>query len=86
MAFRLGTIKVETQIRLQAMTWYDEKSARMAEPEKRIINTTVGRVLFNWILPTEIQFFNDYLEKGRIKSLIAEIYDICGEDTTTDVD
>ena len=85
MAFRLNQLKVETQIRLQTMTWYDEKGVRMDESENRIINTTVGRVLFNWILPPEIQFFNDFLEKGRLKTLIAEIYDICGEEVTTDV-
>jgi DNA-directed RNA polymerase subunit beta' len=85
MAFRLDQVKVETQIRLQTMTWYDEEGVRLAEPVNRIVNTTVGRVLFNWILPPEIQFFNDYLEKGRLKALIAEIYGICGEETTTDV-
>ncbi len=57
----------------------------MSEPQTRVINTTVGRVLFNYILPPETQFCNEMLEKGRIKSLIAEIYDLCGEDVTTDV-
>ena len=85
MAFRLNQVKVSTQIRLQVKTWFDEAGKRMAEPETRVINTTVGRVLFNYILPPEIQFYNDMLEKGRIKSLIAEIYDLCGEEVTTDV-
>ncbi|REG11072.1 DNA-directed RNA polymerase subunit beta' [Pelolinea submarina] len=85
MAFRLNQVKVATQIRLQVKTWFDEAGKRMAEPETRVINTTVGRVLFNYILPPEIQFYNDMLEKGRIKSLIAEIYDLCGEEVTTDV-
>ncbi|MDK2982220.1 MAG: DNA-directed polymerase subunit beta [Chloroflexota bacterium] len=85
MAYRLNQVKVETQVRLQTKTWFDENGKRMSEPETRVINTTVGRVLFNDILPPEIQFFNDMLEKGRIKSLIAEIYDLCGEEITTDV-
>jgi len=85
MAFRLNQIKVETRVRLQVNTWYDEDGKRMSEPQTRVINTTVGRVLFNYILPPEIQFYNDMLEKGRIKSLIAEIYDLCGEEVTTDV-
>jgi len=84
MAYRLNQVKVDTKIRLKALTWYDENGKRILKPEERIINTTVGRVLFNWILPPEIQFFNDVLEKGRLKTLIAEIYDICGEDVTTD--
>ena len=85
MAFRLNQVRVETQIRLQVKTWFDENGKRMSEPQTRVINTTVGRVLFNYILPPEIQFYNDMLEKGRIKSLIAEIYDLCGEEVTTDV-
>ena len=85
MAFRLNQVKVATQIRFQVKTWFDEAGKRMAEPETRVINTTVGRVLFNYILPSETQFYNDMLEKGRIKSLIAEIYDLCGEEVTTDV-
>ena len=85
MAFRLDRVKVETQIRLKTMTWFDDKNKRMAKPEERVINTTVGRVLFNYILPDQIRFYNDVLEKGGIKNLIAEIYDMCGEDVTTDV-
>jgi DNA-directed RNA polymerase subunit beta' len=85
MAFRLNQVKVETQIRLQTLTWFDETGKRMSKPENRVISTTVGRVLFNYILPPEIQFYNDMLEKGRIKNLIAEIYDLCGEEVTTDV-
>jgi DNA-directed RNA polymerase subunit beta' len=85
MAFRLDRVKVETQIRLKTITWFDEKNKRLAKPEDRVINTTVGRVLFNYILPDQIRFYNDVLEKGGIKNLIAEIYDLCGEDVTTEV-
>ncbi len=85
MAYRLNQVKVATQVRLQTQTWFDEDGKRMEKPETRVLNTTVGRVLFNYILPPEIQFFNDMLEKGRIKNLIAEIYDLCGEEVTTDV-
>jgi len=57
----------------------------MAEPETRIIDTTVGRVLFNRILPEEVQFVNEVLEKGGVKDLIAEVYEICGQEITTNV-
>ncbi len=42
-------------------------------------------MLFNRILPTEIQFVNEKLEKGGVKDLIAEVYEICGKEQTTDV-
>jgi DNA-directed RNA polymerase subunit beta' len=57
----------------------------MLKPETRLLDTTVGRVLFNRILPPEVQFFNTVLEKTGVKDLIADVYDLCGETVTTDV-
>jgi DNA-directed RNA polymerase subunit beta' len=42
-------------------------------------------VLFNRILPEEIQFVNWVLEKGALKDLVAEVYEVCGESVTPDV-
>ena len=61
------------------------KSTRLPEPEERLIETTVGRVMFNRILPEEIQFVNRSLDKGGLKDLIAELYEIGGEEQTPDV-
>ena len=70
MAFRLNQVKVATQIRFQVKTWFDEAGKRMAEPETRVINTRWAcRVLFNYILPSETQFYNDMLEKGTHQEL-----------------
>jgi len=85
MVYQLNKVDEHTLIRLKADTWFDDKGNRLPEAETRIINTTVGRVLFNWILPPEIQFINEELEKGGIKTLIKTIYDLCGEKVTTEV-
>ncbi|MCJ7519853.1 MAG: DNA-directed RNA polymerase subunit beta' [Anaerolineaceae bacterium] len=85
MAYQLNNVNIQTQIRLKAMTWFDEKNVRLIKPEERVINTTVGRVLFNWILPKDVQFYNQMLEKGSIKNLIYDIYNLCGEKETTEV-
>ena len=66
-------------------TWYDDKNNRLPQTETRILNTTVGRVLFNRILPPEIQFVNQELEKGAVKDLIADVYEICGQEVTTEI-
>jgi DNA-directed RNA polymerase subunit beta' len=50
-----------------------------------VIETTVGRVLFNRILPPEVQFTNEKLDKGGVKDLIADVYELCGQDPTTEV-
>ena len=42
-------------------------------------------MLFNRILPPEVQFDNRVLEKTGVKNLIADVYDICGETVTTEV-
>jgi DNA-directed RNA polymerase subunit beta' len=65
-------------------TWYDENNDRLVEPETRIIDTTVGRVMFNRILPEKVQFINRQLEKGGVKDLIAEVYELYGQDVTTE--
>ncbi|HEX8990193.1 MAG TPA: DNA-directed RNA polymerase subunit beta', partial [Anaerolineales bacterium] len=44
-----------------------------------------GRVLFNRILPPEVQFTNEKLDKGAVKDLIADVYELCGQDNTTEV-
>src|SRR5690242_3310841 len=85
MAYLLGQVEVHSEIKLLAKTWYDDKGDRLSEPVTRIIDTTVGRVLFNRILPPEVQFVNEKLDKGGVKDLIAEVYEICGQEKTTDV-
>jgi DNA-directed RNA polymerase subunit beta' len=85
MAYQLAQVKIHTKIKLYATTWYDEEGSRISEPEKRLIDTTIGRVLFNQVLPEEIQFVNEVLEKGGLKDLMAELYEIVGEAGTPEV-
>ncbi|HET9587323.1 MAG TPA: DNA-directed RNA polymerase subunit beta' [Anaerolineales bacterium] len=85
MAYALDQVEIHSEIKLRAKTWYDEQGNRLPEPETRIINTTVGRVLFNRILPEEIQFVNEKLDKGGVKDLIADVYEVSGQEKTTEV-
>ncbi len=85
MAYYLNQVVVTTNIKLWTKTWYDEDNNRLPEAEERLIETSVGRVLFNRILPPEIRFINRSLEKGGLKDLIAEIYEIVGEEETPEV-
>ena len=85
LAYSLDQVHVHSEIKLLVNTWYDDKGDRLPEPEKRIIETTVGRAIFNQILPPEVQFVNEKLDKGGVKDLIAEVYELCGQDVTTDV-
>ncbi len=85
LAYQLGQVDIHTEIKLLATSWYDDQGNRLPKAEKRIIETTVGRVIFNRILPPEVQFVNRKLDKGGVKDLIAEVYELCGQEQTTEV-
>ncbi|MCJ7722946.1 MAG: DNA-directed RNA polymerase subunit beta', partial [Anaerolineales bacterium] len=85
LAYELDRVDVHSEIKIQIKTWYEEDGSRSVEPEIRTLDTTVGRVLFNRILPPDIQFVNETLDKGAVKDLIAEVYEICGQDVTTHI-
>src|SRR5687767_7443551 len=51
LAYQLDQVEIHSKIKVRLNTWYDDGGSRMAEPEVRILDTTVGRVVFNRILP-----------------------------------
>ena len=83
LAYQLQQVKVHTRIKLRIMTWFDDKGDRMAAPEKRVLDTTVGRAIFNDILSDKMQFINMTLDKGGVRDLISEIYETEGLEETT---
>ena len=85
LAYHLKHINIHTPITLLVTTWYDEERNRLLKAEQRLIETTAGRVIFNRILPPQIQFVKWVLDKGGLKDLVAELYEICGEDETPDI-
>jgi DNA-directed RNA polymerase subunit beta' len=85
LAYQLDQVYIHTEINVRATTWFDEEGVRLLEPQTRMIETTVGRVLFNRILPEEVQYTNELLDKGGVKDLIADVYELCGQEITTKV-
>jgi len=47
-----------------------------------MMKTTVGRLIFNSLLPEKLRFFNDVVGKGKLKDLIRDCLRIYGEDET----
>ena len=82
LVYNLKQVDIHSRIRLLARTWYDDQGSRLPQAEERLIETTVGRVIFNRILPEDVQFVNWTLDKGDLKDLIADLYEICGESRT----
>ncbi|MDF1499139.1 MAG: DNA-directed RNA polymerase subunit beta' [Anaerolineales bacterium] len=85
MAYALGHVEVHTPIKIQLETWYDEDHEKLDKPETRVLDTTVGRVLFNQVLPPELQFVNRVLDKGAVQDLVGDVYQLLREDGTPDV-
>ncbi len=51
----------------------------------RLIETTVGRVLFNEILPPKLRFYNEVLDKAGLKALIGQAYQELGPEETAEL-
>jgi DNA-directed RNA polymerase subunit beta' len=85
LAYQLGQVSLHARIKLVVDSWYSKSNDRLSAPEHRIEDTTVGRAIFNDILPKEIRFINKTLDKGGIRDLIAEIHEILKDEATTDV-
>jgi DNA-directed RNA polymerase subunit beta' len=76
--YNLGLVELHTPILLGNI--YDNQ---MAQPRAEI--TTVGRALFNRILPDEMRFVQDTMGKKQLQNLVAKLYQRFGADRTTDI-
>src|SRR5437588_326458 len=50
-----------------------------------VIDTTVGRVLFNAVLPEELRFINQVLDRGKIREIVTALFDRFGGEVTAEV-
>jgi len=58
------------------------KATILGDGNKKVIETTVGRVLFSEIWPEEMGFPNKSVKKTELGDLIWKCYKICGHDKT----
>jgi len=56
-----------------------------AESIYKVIETTVGRCIFNDILPTEMPFYNMALNQKRLGQIITDCYEVAGSAKTIDL-
>ncbi len=87
LAYSLGQVELHAKIKVNTETAYSNKNDRFADskPRVRLIETTVGRALFNMALPAELRFVNDVFDKGKLNDLVARCYQWLGLEATTDV-
>ena len=66
LAYDLGKIDIQAKIRVLI------NPQRMKES---IIDTTLGRIIFNSFLPPALSFINEQFDRGKLRDLVAEIID-----------
>jgi len=82
MAYGLGQLDIHAPIRVKTETWFAEDGTRLEDPETRLIETTVGRVIFNRVMPDGLRFVNHVLDKGSMQKLVADVYHLLREEGT----
>ena len=75
-----GAVRTHDKIRL-ANPDVGRKTA-YGDADKKVVETTVGRVLFSEIWPTELGFPNRVVGKSQLGDLIWNCYKICGHEQT----
>jgi DNA-directed RNA polymerase subunit beta' len=82
-AFDEGDVKVHEHIRLKNPD-YGQKTV-YGDPASRVIDTTVGRVIFNEIWPAELGFYNKVVDKSKLGEIIWNCYRTVGHARTVEV-
>jgi len=87
MAYELRQVDVHAKIKVQTDTYFDENNNRYVDGQsrRRIVETTVGRAIFNRIVPKEVQFVNRQLDKGDIQKFIGYAFQILGTERAQEV-
>jgi DNA-directed RNA polymerase subunit beta' len=82
LAYRLGKAELHAPVHALVTTWYNEKGERYQRGQRRVMRTTVGRVLFNLALPDALRFVNQSLDKGALQRLVSQSYQVLGSEAT----
>ena len=75
LAYDMGVVNLRAPIIVRTET---------GEGDSEWMETTVGRILFNNVLPEGISFRNQEIEKSALKDVIAECYRLFGNEGTSD--
>ncbi len=71
----------------EAITAYDDRQLSLRKiirikVNEDFIETTVGRLIFNDIMPKEIGYINEALDSKKLSQIVDRVYKICGQEAT----
>ena len=75
--------KVGLHARVKVRVASSLEDLEAGKPAKQIVDTTMGRILFNRIVPPEVGYINEILTKRRLVQIIALIFHKMGNLLTT---
>uniref|UniRef100_UPI00356929AA DNA-directed RNA polymerase subunit beta' n=1 Tax=Muriicola sp. TaxID=2020856 RepID=UPI00356929AA len=78
-AFNEGKVELNAGIKVRAKDFNDK-----GELVNQIIETTVGRVLFNMVVPEEAGYVNEVLNKKSLRDIIGKILSVTDVPTTAE--
>jgi DNA-directed RNA polymerase subunit beta' len=73
MAAQLGHVHVQAKVKVE-LDVYDPEGDGSGPIRREIVETTPGRVIFNTVLPRELGFVNQTMDRKGLKEIIARCY------------
>ena len=92
LAFENGNLGLRSAIRVRMSRPVDKggvvdygETTDDGRPIARLVDTSVGRILFNDVLPGELPFFNDNMDRPNLRRVVAACYRTMGNEATAEV-
>ena len=96
MAYEVGKIRLHQKIKVRvpkkpSLAELKNKARKPAEPAQQakfqyeVIETTVGRCIFNDILPEGMPFYNDMMVQKKLSQVISDCHETTGSAATVDL-
>ncbi len=84
LAYSLGVVDTHAMIKVRLPQGRSMKNRPDIAPGA-IVDTTVGRVIFNTMLPKGMPYYNDLLRSSALAAVISDCYEILGRRATIDL-
>jgi len=85
MAYEMGKIGLHTKIKVRVPQGRRTMDDGRSTKDERRITTTVGRCIFNDILPPGMPFYNTTMSQKKLSQVISDCYESVGSAATVDL-
>jgi len=77
LAYQSGFVHVRAKIKVRL-------NLKEGQPEE-LVETSIGRILFNNVLPTELRYINEPMDAKKLKNVVKLCFDLMGLKATSDL-